>query len=60
MAYDRGILSEKEVIVRGFQDWLRAILPEANGREPPAARARAAAHVRTGAALCPGAAGAPK
>jgi phenylpropionate dioxygenase-like ring-hydroxylating dioxygenase large terminal subunit/AcrR family transcriptional regulator len=60
MAYDRGILSEKEVIVRGFQDWLRAILPEANGHEPPAARARSAAHVRTGAALCPGAAGAPK
>ena len=26
-AYTRGILSEKEVVLAGFQDWLRAKLP---------------------------------
>jgi phenylpropionate dioxygenase-like ring-hydroxylating dioxygenase large terminal subunit/AcrR family transcriptional regulator len=57
MAYERGILSEKEVIVRGFQDWLRAILPEANSREPLASRVRPSAHSRAGIAACPGVAG---
>jgi len=35
-AYRRGILSEKEVVVRGFQEWLRERLPVANRDEPPA------------------------
>jgi hypothetical protein len=26
-AYTRGILSDKEVVLAGFQDWIRARLP---------------------------------
>jgi phenylpropionate dioxygenase-like ring-hydroxylating dioxygenase large terminal subunit/AcrR family transcriptional regulator len=37
-AYRRGILSEKEIIVRGFQDWLRERLPVADCLEPPGSR----------------------
>jgi phenylpropionate dioxygenase-like ring-hydroxylating dioxygenase large terminal subunit len=39
--YQRGILSEKEVVVRGFQDWIRERLPVANQLEPPARGAAA-------------------
>jgi len=34
-AYTRGILSDKEVVLAGFQDWIRAKLPVANVVERP-------------------------
>ena len=35
-AYRRGILSDKEVVLAGFQDWIRAHLPVTQLDEPPA------------------------
>jgi hypothetical protein len=35
-AYTQGILSSKEVVLAGFQDWIRARIPAANCVEPPA------------------------
>jgi phenylpropionate dioxygenase-like ring-hydroxylating dioxygenase large terminal subunit/AcrR family transcriptional regulator len=35
-AYTRGILSAKEVVLAGFQDWVRARLPVTNLNEAPA------------------------
>jgi phenylpropionate dioxygenase-like ring-hydroxylating dioxygenase large terminal subunit/AcrR family transcriptional regulator len=34
-AYTRGILSDKEIVLAGFQDWIRARLPVANIVERP-------------------------
>ena len=34
-AYTRGILSDKEVVLAGFQDWIRARLPVTQLIEPP-------------------------
>ena len=36
--YQRGVLSEKEIIVHGFQNWIRERLPIADRLEPPARR----------------------
>jgi phenylpropionate dioxygenase-like ring-hydroxylating dioxygenase large terminal subunit len=36
-AYDVGLLSDKEVVVKGFQDWIRAQLPAARLRTAPPA-----------------------
>ena len=35
-AYIQGILSDKEIVLVGFQDWIRARLPVANMVEAPA------------------------
>lgn len=34
-AYTAGVLSEREVVVKGFQDWIRARLPVARLLQPP-------------------------
>jgi phenylpropionate dioxygenase-like ring-hydroxylating dioxygenase large terminal subunit/AcrR family transcriptional regulator len=34
-AYTQGILSDKEIVLAGFQDWLRARLPVADMMQPP-------------------------
>jgi hypothetical protein len=34
-AYTRGILSDKEIVVAGFQDWIRERLPLARIVDPP-------------------------
>jgi phenylpropionate dioxygenase-like ring-hydroxylating dioxygenase large terminal subunit len=56
--YQRGILSEKEVLVRGFQDWIRERLPIANRLERPARgtllRAGNVTHAAPAAHACPG------
>ncbi len=36
-AYDVGLLSDKEVVVKGFQDWIRAQLPVARLKAAPPA-----------------------
>ena len=36
-AYDVGVLSDKEVVVKGFQDWVRARLPVARLHQAPPA-----------------------
>ncbi|HEX9771151.1 MAG TPA: SRPBCC family protein, partial [Kiloniellales bacterium] len=36
-AYDVGVLSDKEVVVKGFQDWVRARLPVTRQRQAPPA-----------------------
>ena len=36
-AYTQGILSEKEIVLAGFQDWIRARIPAARQAEAPAA-----------------------
>jgi phenylpropionate dioxygenase-like ring-hydroxylating dioxygenase large terminal subunit len=35
-AYTRGILSDKEIVVGGFQDWIRERLPLVRQVDPPA------------------------
>jgi phenylpropionate dioxygenase-like ring-hydroxylating dioxygenase large terminal subunit len=35
-AYSQGILSSKEIVLAGFQDWIRARIPVANLVEQPA------------------------
>jgi hypothetical protein len=35
-AYSQGILSDREVVLGGFQDWIRARLPVARLRQAPA------------------------
>ena len=37
-AYTQGILSDKEIVLAGFQDWIRARIPAAKLIEAPAPR----------------------
>ena len=41
-AYTQGILSDKEVVLAGFQDWIRARMPVSQLTEAPSQRVRRA------------------
>ncbi|MGB5131850.1 MAG: hypothetical protein WBO00_04490, partial [Steroidobacteraceae bacterium] len=43
-AYSQGILSDKEIVLAGFQDWIRARLPVARLVDRPAGETMAEAN----------------